>query len=512
MSACRQVPPHWYTNSISAASSITECGIDQYTDGMHLACYDCDDAHQCFKNDQVEPCPYGWFKEAGQWYCKPCEAGKVCTINSSGVSSTQTISAYESALSTANKNYPRFSRVGELTASVCPPNNYCSDDGVIYHICPHGTYPYITGCANCPADTFCMTSFNRQVAVTTGSESSVGDSFPRFQPQGYVWTSAVAGWSTPKSFRSERSALGRVGTSSSSLSNSCPQGYSCTHSIHARCPSSHQGKIMGTENIGMIAQDQNIIHNYETLSGLTYTKLAVSKVDDTYAQCLPCNGGYSCSLGNDPVACVAGKYSPTGENECFTCPPGYYCLAKSTTPTACGVNTYNSNAGSTTSGACSSCPTGYYAAAGSAICEPCPGGYTCSTGTPVLCPIGTYSTDGEMTCSACQAGYMCDKGSKIKTPPENICPKGSYCSTASGVTLQYKCPKGTYGLGEGATASSQCITCPPGYVCREGTDDFTKYPCPQGNYCPAGTSIPSKCPAGTYNAKTGGISSAACIT
>jgi len=130
----------------------------------------------------------------------------------------------------------------------------------------------------------------------------------------------------------------------------------------------------------------------------------------------------------------------------------------------------------------------------------------------VLCPIGTYSTDGEMTCSACQEGYMCDKGSKLKTPPENICPKGSYCSTSGGATLQHKCPKGTYGLGEGATALSQCITCPPGFVCREGTDDFTKYPCPQGNYCPAGTSSPTQCPAGTYNDKTGGMSVAACKT
>lgn len=98
------------------------------------------------------------------------------------------------------------------------------------------------------------------------------------------------------------------------------------------------------------------------------------------------------------------------------------------------------------------------------------------------------------------------------TPTENLCPKGSYCSTVSGSTLQYKCPQGTYGISEGAIASSDCIACPPGFVCREGTDDFTKYPCPQGNFCPASTSIPTKCPAGTYNPSVGGMSSASCVT
>ena len=397
-----------------------------------------------------------------------------------------------------------------MEPKVCPPNNYCSDDGLIYHICPHGTYPYITGCATCPADKFCMTSFNRQATITTGSESSAGDSFPRFQPQGYTWDGAS--WINKHDFRSTKSHLGKVTNSQNVLTYNCPQGYSCTHSIHARCPSSHQGKYITSENVGMVGEDQNIIHNYETLSGLTYTKFAYSKLNTTYSQCLPCNGGYSCSLGNDPVACAGGKYSPTGEAECFTCPPGYYCPSKSETPTPCPVNKKNSNAGQNAAGDCTSCQTGYWAPEGSSICEPCPAGYACSTGALVLCSIGTYSTEGESTCSACQEGYLCDRGATIRTPPENLCPKGSYCKTVSGATLQYKCPKGTYGIGEGATDSSDCITCPPGFVCREGTDDFTKYPCPQGNYCPAGTSSPTQCAAGTYNPNTGGMSIASCRT
>jgi hypothetical protein len=80
------------------------------------------------------------------------------------------------------------------------------------------------------------------------------------------------------------------------------------------------------------------------------------------------------------------------------------------------------------------------------------------------------------------------------------------------VTTQTKCPAGKYGIGEGGISSADCNACPPGYVCREGTDDFQKYPCPTGNYCPASTSKPTQCPTGTYNPKTNAMSSAFCIT
>lgn len=90
---------------------------------------------------------------------------------------------------------------------------------------------------------------------------------------------------------------------------------------------------MGSEQVRMVAEDQNIIHNYAELSGFTYTYVTNAKTDQSDTQCLPCNGGYSCSVGSDPSPCTAGKFSPTGEYECFTCPAGFYCPAKATTPT-----------------------------------------------------------------------------------------------------------------------------------------------------------------------------------
>jgi len=332
MSECRKVPRHYKADSKVAATTVTECGINQYTDGMQLNCYTCDDAHQCSKTDEVEPCPYGFAKLDNQWYCRPCPPGSICEIQPTGTTAT-TVAAYEASLPTTDKNYPRFSGVAELAPKVCPPNNYCSDDGLIYHICPHGTFPYITGCISCPNNKFCMTSFNRQVTVSTGSKSTIDDSFPRFQPQGYTWVDDTIGWKTTNNFRATKTAKGRVGDASTILEFDCPQGYSCTHSMYARCPSTHQGKEVAAELMGMISEDQNIMHNYETLSGLTYTEVPASKVDGTHTQCLPCNGGYSCSLGNNPVSCGAGSYSPTGEYECFTCLPGHYCPAKSSSPT-----------------------------------------------------------------------------------------------------------------------------------------------------------------------------------
>jgi len=420
-----------------------------------------------------------------------------------------------------DEKYPLFSPYLEISARSCPSNNYCSPDGTTYHICPHGRYPKQGGCAKCPQGKFCLTSFMREETVTTGSVSSEEDSFPRFKPQGYVWKGYVTGfkfvqdWVTNAYLSYDTStALGKValisGSSETALSN-CPTGYSCTALIYSRCPSSHLGKSISGETIGTYDLNQEVIHNYATTASITLTKTPAG-FNPYIAQCLACNEGYSCTLGSDPNNCTAGTYSPVSVPYCIICPAGHYCPEESASPTACPVNKYNSKIGSSQSTHCDSCPTGFYAKTGSEICWPCPAGHKCDTGTPVVCPVGTYSPEGELACSACQEGYACPAGSTIKTPPEHICPKGSYCETASGATLETKCPGGKYGIAEGAISSSDCINCPPGFVCRIGTDDFTKYPCPTGNYCPASTTVPTQCPTGTYNPSTNGISIAACKT
>ena len=49
---------------------------------------------------------------------------------------------------------------------------------------------------------------------------------------------------------------------------------------------------------------------------------------------------------------------------------------------------------------------------------------------------------------------------------------------------------------------SDCGVCPAGYYCGDiGT--WAPAICPTGFFCPEGTSLPTPCPLGTYNALTG---------
>ena len=77
------------------------------------------------------------------------------------------------------------------------------------------------------------------------------------------------------------------------------------------------------------------------------------------------------------------------------------------------------------------------------------------------------------------------------------------------------CEKGKYISASGLLA---CLPCEPGYVCTGGTNQqyptdsvaHKGYKCRIGHYCPEGTYEDIPCPAGTYNAVTGGSSLADC--
>lgn len=111
-----------------------------------------------------------------------------------------------------------------------------------------------------------------------------------------------------------------------------------------------------------------------------------------------------------------------------------------------------------------------------------------------------------------------------------FCPGGSYKN-------QYPCPAGTFSSATGLMWQSQCLLCPVGYYCPQGCSapvaaaagyyidfpgatsinaqklcpagqscstpgqslTFGGTPCPRGKYCPAGTSVPVNCPAGTWS-------------
>lgn len=55
-----------------------------------------------------------------------------------------------------------------------------------------------------------------------------------------------------------------------------------------------------------------------------------------------------------------------------------------------------------------------------------------------------------------------------------------------------------------------CDTCPAGYYCPAGTENFEQWACPMGAYCEQGSTYPTKCPTGTYADVKGLYSRAQC--
>ena len=143
---------------------------------------------------------------------------------------------------------------------------------------------------------------------------------------------------------------------------------------------------------------------------------------------------------------------------------------------------------------------------------------------------------GESSCTNCEQGYYCDSIALGDPDTDAICPAGFYCpsydtvTTTLGYTYYRKipCPPGTHQPGLSMTADTDCLPCPAGkaceiysnaiaeaalpdcaagFFCLSGAMSMYPYtlssgeygPCPVGHYCPAGTSVPVPCPAGTFS-------------
>lgn len=298
--------------------------------------------------------------------------------------------------------------------------------------------------------------------------------------------------------------------------------------------------------------------------------------------CLPCPSGYFtaktkaefCQIipggwkgtgtnKNEGIAaCPAGTYSDWGVSDCSTCPDGFICppatvhshqwenscprgsFCKGGVMTPCPAGkTGISERAITEEEGCYDCPAGYYCPEKNGNWElyPCPRGGYCSGGKSEaeLCPPGYYNDllygQSAADCKLCPAGHQCAGGSENNGV---ICPEGSYCPRGS-KPGKYLCPKGTYGGKQaGLKDVSECLICPPGMICAEGTvtpapspkgsyqpnsgigdaeavylcppkyycpetgmTNYKGYPCKAGYYCPAGSTKenPNPCPAGTYS-------------
>ena len=79
-----------------------------------------------------------------------------------------------------------------------------------------------------------------------------------------------------------------------------------------------------------------------------------------------------------------------------------------------------------------------------------------------------------LTCVPCPATFYCPGGVPL------LCPPGAYCPASSLPTLPTPCPAGTYNAAPGAVALSACAPCPAGSWCPLGA--YTPYPCAAGRY------------------------------
>jgi hypothetical protein len=126
------------------------------------------------------------------------------------------------------------------------------------------------------------------------------------------------------------------------------------------------------------------------------------------------------------------------------------------------------------------------------MCQP---GEYCVTGSgsAKVCEPGRFCKDFAQGVQAgrCEAGYYCPAGAvKANAFP---CPAGYFCG--EGAIAPTPCGVGTYSESIGASDSSTCVPCPPGFAClQEGlvspyttSDPAMAGRCPAGFYCDPGS-------------------------
>ena len=175
-----------------------------------------------------------------------------------------------------------------------------------------------------------------------------------------------------------------------------------------------------------------------------------------------CTAGYCCSAGSTSATsnvCAAGRTGLNG-NCAYTCAAGFddYNLTGTCSQTTAGyyspANDYRRN----------NCGNGNYCVAGSSSATACPCGTYGATAnlTTATCTgqvvCGRYGTTGQTTnqgSGACTAGYFCPTGSCTATA--NNCGCGNYCAALSCTASQ--CPADTYSTAINAINSTTCTAC-----------------------------------------------------
>ena len=248
-----------------------------------------------------------------------------------------------------------------------------------------------------------------------------------------------------------------------------------------------------------------------------------------------CPAGYACPLGSvAPIPCGNGTFSgDVGAANCTSCPGGYYCnnatvvtptectagsycVSGSSSPRGCPIGTYNTITSAANASQCLECPPGHFCdlVGLNASGTPCAAGYYCSGRTinsfggvdgspfPLVCPAGFHCPAGSGVPTACPAGRYSPSSSLTSVSQCSLCDEGWYCNTSALTRPTGQCLPGYY------CRFSVSMSAPTGGVSVVSFNGSANVSiggaiCPAGYLCRAGTSVPTPCVAGSYNAVPG---------
>ncbi|KAE8295325.1 hypothetical protein D5F01_LYC06251 [Larimichthys crocea] len=232
---------------------------------------------------------------------------------------------------------------------------------------------------------------------------------------------------------------------------------------------------------------------------------------------LPCARGRYCPAGLEEVTCPRGTFTPhegaISVKDCLKCPAGYYCPAGTRDPVPCPPGSFNPLEGQDELADCRECY------AGKACTQVALKAPDCGLHARYKCPVGTWSgqsgLEAERECRPCPKGWYCLAGSGS---PSGRCSSGHYCPEGTAYGTQFPCPAGTYSMQMGNRYKEDCLLCPEGSFCQQGTSKPSPCPpstfrhlkggrrledcsvCPAGYFCPHSATVnPRVCGAGSYS-------------
>ncbi|CAG6003426.1 unnamed protein product, partial [Menidia menidia] len=509
-------------------------------------CIPCNAGHYCPYIGMSEPagttapevCPKGsWSNSSGlqsREHCTPCPGGYYC--DSVGLTKPNGI---------CNKGYyclegaVTSTPTDGITGGPCPGGHYCPEGTAQPLPCEPGTYTTVTHasqCELCMPGWYCVSGSLYLCAAGFYCPGGTGFDL-RGCPEG-TYGPGPGYWSVSQcrpcdgghycSFRNGTSVTGP-----------CQEGYYCSYGNISPQPflqAAGEGGPCPAGHYCPMATTHPLPCPRGTFSNLS--KL-VSQED-----CQPCLPGYYCDdLGlsapsgkcREGFFCLGGadrSDPPVRDNRGGPCPKGYYCSEGSVAPQHCPLGTISTEDGQASCSACPQgnnaslsesyeCPVGHYCPprTWSKHQYPCPAGsfnpHTQKTKSQdcLPCPPGFYcdSPGKNVASGLCSAGYYCLSGAQSPTPEDgrltgDRCPEGHYCPQGS--SAPQPCPIGYHTNKTRNSHLSDCLPCPPGFLCVSRGLSFPSHVCPAGSYCPGrdntsgevsiACSPGNECPPGSY--------------